>query len=105
MTPKSQKEQRLQRHIDRLSPQEKELYLSTTLDQVLLANQELLKKRVSCSRTLLLCTKLNPIIQFFQHYAKAIDVMVQQSGPVALAWGCIRVLLEVNQRLILLHKY
>jgi len=101
MTAKSQKEQSLQRRIDKLSPQDREAYLSTTLDQVMLASQALLRKRVDCSRTLLFCTKIDPIIQFFQHYAKAIDIMVQQSGPVALAWGCIRVLLEVSQPFIL----
>jgi hypothetical protein len=101
MSARSQKEQSLRRRIEKLSQQDKELYLGTTVDQVLLMNQALLTKRVTCSRTLLLCTKIDPIIQFFQQYAKAIDPMVQQSGPEALAWGCIRILLEVSHPSIL----
>ncbi|CAI6284852.1 unnamed protein product [Periconia digitata] len=94
MVTPSQQERRLQQCINKLNRQDRDGYLTTTVDEVLLANQSLLRKRSTCSRTLHLCNKLNPIIVFLQHYAKAIDVMAQQSGPVALAWGCIRVLLE-----------
>lgn len=71
-------------------------HLNTTVDQVLLVSQSLLADRSKCKRTVHFCTHIEPIIRFIQRYSKAVDVMVQQTTPVALAWGCLRFLLEVS---------
>jgi hypothetical protein len=41
--------------------------------------------------------RLEPLLNFLERYSKAVDVVVQGTlNPVAVAWGVIRILIEVT---------
>jgi hypothetical protein len=97
MSTSMEKEKTLLYYIENLTEQEKAKYLNTTVERLMSTNQNLLRNRAKCRRTVHFCTYIEPIVHFIQRYSKAVDVMVQQTSPVALAWGCLRFFVEVGQ--------
>jgi hypothetical protein len=92
-----QREKNLRDYVKNLDEGEKTRYLNTTIEQFMAANQGLLVSRAKCKRTVHFCTHIEPIVHFIQRYSKAVDVMVQQTSPVALVWGSLRFVTEVSQ--------
>ncbi|RDW56366.1 hypothetical protein BP5796_13241 [Coleophoma crateriformis] len=86
----------LQTYNATLSPDEKFRFLATNVNDVLLDVQNLEKRQAMFSKTRRISRRIDPFIKFLQRYAAAVDTLVQfDPQPSALAWGCLRFLIEM----------
>jgi hypothetical protein len=98
MSTSTQREKNLRDYVKNLDEGKKTRYLNTTIEQVMAASHSLLASLAKCKRTVHFCTHIEPIVRFIQRYSKAVDVMVQQTSPAALVWGCLRFVIEVSHQ-------
>lgn len=86
----------VRQYIDTLDIEERSNFSGTTIEDVLASVQALEKRQAIFSRTRRVSRRVQPLVGFLQRYARAVDVMVQCNlPPSALAWGCLRFVLEV----------
>ncbi|KAF3933487.1 hypothetical protein ABW19_dt0206929 [Dactylella cylindrospora] len=79
-----------------LSPEERQRYRSTTVEDVFREVKRLRRKQGKLSRSHKFLEQLRPIVEVCGRYATAVDTMVQADpNPGALVWGCMKVLLNV----------
>jgi hypothetical protein len=89
-------EHAVQEYIKTLPEQEKARFIATTVNDILQDVQILERKQSIFSRSRQVSRRIQPAISFLQRYAMAIDTEVQFSPqPSALAWGCLRFLIQV----------
>jgi hypothetical protein len=89
----------LQKYNEELPPDEKFRFIATTVSDVLLDVQHLEKQQALFSKTRRISRRIDPFIKFLQRYAMAVDTLVQfDPQPSALAWGCLRSLIEVKKK-------
>jgi hypothetical protein len=87
----------VQRFISALPEKDKYMFTAITVNDVLADVESLERKQAVFSRTRRVSRRIDPMIKFLQRYAMAVDTMVQFSPqPSALAWGCLRFILEVS---------
>jgi hypothetical protein len=87
----------LQKYNDSLPPEERFRFIATTVNDVLLDVQHLETHQATLSKTRRISRRIEPVIKFLQRYAMAVDTLVQfDPHPSALAWGCLRFLIEVS---------
>jgi hypothetical protein len=87
----------LQKYNEGLPPDEKFRFIATTVNDVLLDVQHLEKQQAVFSKARRISRRIEPVIKFLQRYAMAVDTLVQfDPQPSALAWGCLRFLIEVS---------
>ncbi|KAF2454819.1 hypothetical protein BDY21DRAFT_423372 [Lineolata rhizophorae] len=90
------REKDLRKYVGTLEDAEKRSFLRTTSDLVVLDAKTLEEKHASCSRTRRFCRLIDPFVSFLRRHARAVDVIVQcDVSPSAIAWGCLRFLVEV----------
>jgi len=95
----------LQKYSETLPPDERFRFIATTINDVLLDVQHLEKYQAMFSKTRQISRRIEPVIKFLQRYAIAVDVFVQfDPQPSALAWGCLRFLIEASN-LDILRKH
>lgn len=91
-------EAELQSYNEALRPDEKFRFTATTVNDILLDVQYLEKQQAQFSKTRRLSRRIDPFIKFLERYALVVDNIVQfDPQPSALAWGCLRFLIEVRQ--------
>lgn len=87
----------LEKYNASLPSDEKFRFIATTVNDVLLDVQSLEKQQAMFSKTRRISRRIEPVINFLQRYAMAVDTLVQfDPQPSALAWGCLRFLIEVR---------
>ena len=95
ITPTS--EVAVQQYIEMLDSEERSNFSGTTVEDVLASVQALERRQAIFSRVRRISRRVEPVVQFLQRYAKGVDVLVQGRVPLsALAWGCLRFVLEVQ---------
>ena len=86
----------VRQYIGTLPDDEKSRFSFTTVEDILANARALEKQQAIFSRTRRISSRMEPVVKFLQRYARAVDIMVQfDVNPSALAWGCLRFLLEV----------
>lgn len=73
-------------------------FTEVTLEAVLFKVRDLDQQHAVSNQTRSISQRLEPLIQFLDRHAKALDCMAQtQPNPSALIWGMLRIILEVSR--------